>query len=213
MDNWYRTLNLSPEASEEEVKASYRRLAKQYHPDTPNAGRGDPHRFSKVHDAYRALLKQMAQAKEGPQPVAPQPKSATQTVSGGQEWSLDGVADSGADVIYLLRVRRQMLKGGLNPVLPWKAEDACPRCLGAGHTLILEGNRLDKITCPRCQGSGVVKHDSTVQIKLSREDLGRGRMVLKNLGHYQPTAGTRGNLIINVSVDEENVFNRRRWTT
>ena len=33
MKTHYQTLNLTPGASLEEVKASYRRLAKQYHPD------------------------------------------------------------------------------------------------------------------------------------------------------------------------------------
>ena len=33
MENWYQILGVSFEASEDEIKASYRKLAKQYHPD------------------------------------------------------------------------------------------------------------------------------------------------------------------------------------
>ena len=37
MDDPYKVLGLSPDASDEEVKKAYRRLAKQYHPEIGRA--------------------------------------------------------------------------------------------------------------------------------------------------------------------------------
>jgi DnaJ-class molecular chaperone len=51
----YLVLGLSRSASAEEVKAAYRRLAKQYHPDV-NPGRADiEHRFKEISGAYNLL--------------------------------------------------------------------------------------------------------------------------------------------------------------
>jgi curved DNA-binding protein len=50
--NHYETLNVSPEASTDEIKKSYRKLAKQYHPDT---NKGDDSKFKKLAEAYEIL--------------------------------------------------------------------------------------------------------------------------------------------------------------
>ena len=36
-DDPYRILGVSPDASEDEIKAAYRRMAKKYHPDINHA--------------------------------------------------------------------------------------------------------------------------------------------------------------------------------
>jgi len=48
----YETLNVSPNATIEEIKKSYRKLAKQYHPDKNN---GDDVKFKKLAEAYEVL--------------------------------------------------------------------------------------------------------------------------------------------------------------
>lgn len=48
----YRLLGLSRAASDEEIKAAHRRLAKRYHPDAPEA---DTRRFLAVQEAYQLL--------------------------------------------------------------------------------------------------------------------------------------------------------------
>jgi DnaJ-class molecular chaperone len=50
----YRTLGLSPSASEEEVKKAYRKLASVHHPDKG----GDTKKFQEIQTAYDAILKQ-----------------------------------------------------------------------------------------------------------------------------------------------------------
>lgn len=50
----YRTLDLQPGASKEEVKRGFNRLAKQYHPDTG----GDAEIFQVMLAAYKRLMKE-----------------------------------------------------------------------------------------------------------------------------------------------------------
>ena len=54
LPNYYRALELEPDATAEQIKASYRRLATKYHPDrndSPDAMK----RFEEINEAYHVL--------------------------------------------------------------------------------------------------------------------------------------------------------------
>jgi len=53
----YRVLGVSPNASEDEIKAAYRRLAKKYHPDVNNASPEAEARMKEINEAYTMLTK------------------------------------------------------------------------------------------------------------------------------------------------------------
>ncbi|MDR9402665.1 MAG: J domain-containing protein, partial [Halothece sp. Uz-M2-17] len=58
----YRLLELSPNAGIEEIKASYRRLARRYHPDVNPNNREEAHtQFIRVTEAYKYLLERVSQ--------------------------------------------------------------------------------------------------------------------------------------------------------
>ena len=64
MTNSFQILGLKPGASEAEIKAAYRRLAKKYHPDIskePNA----EEKFIEITEAYQLLLDGPAVFKQG----------------------------------------------------------------------------------------------------------------------------------------------------
>ena len=52
--DYYDILGVSRDASEEEIKKAYRRLARQYHPDV-NHEPGAEERFKEINEAYRVL--------------------------------------------------------------------------------------------------------------------------------------------------------------
>ena len=51
MKDYYKILGVSPDASEEEIKKAYRRLAHKYHPDRG----GDEKKFKEINEAYQVL--------------------------------------------------------------------------------------------------------------------------------------------------------------
>uniref|UniRef100_A0A0C9RJP5 TSA: Wollemia nobilis Ref_Wollemi_Transcript_14375_1029 transcribed RNA sequence n=1 Tax=Wollemia nobilis TaxID=56998 RepID=A0A0C9RJP5_9CONI len=59
----YKTLRLSPGASEKEVKRAYRRLALKFHPDVCK-GDNCMGTFNKISEAYQTVILSLAQAKE-----------------------------------------------------------------------------------------------------------------------------------------------------
>lgn len=51
----YETLGVKPDATPEEIKKAYRRLAKRYHPDKTGGDKAAEHRFKQVSEAYDVL--------------------------------------------------------------------------------------------------------------------------------------------------------------
>ena len=51
----YRVLGLEPGASDDEVKAAYRRLAKKYHPDRNPGNKAAAEKMNEINAAYDAI--------------------------------------------------------------------------------------------------------------------------------------------------------------
>ena len=55
MKDYYRILDVSPDAEKNEIKASYKRLIKRYHPDTlDSSNRDDPNILQTVQELNEA---------------------------------------------------------------------------------------------------------------------------------------------------------------
>ena len=72
----YRTLGLRENASFDEVKGAYRRLARRYHPDVNPGDRVAEDRFIRITQAYHRLVA-ILPSRPGVPPVAPTPPPVT----------------------------------------------------------------------------------------------------------------------------------------
>ena len=57
MQDPYRVLGVSPQASDEEVKKAYRALAKKYHPDVNNGSQQAEAKMKELNEAYSTVMK------------------------------------------------------------------------------------------------------------------------------------------------------------
>lgn len=55
MDDYYKILQLKRDAVQADIKKAYRRLAKQYHPDTNHGDKKAEEIFKKINEAYDTL--------------------------------------------------------------------------------------------------------------------------------------------------------------
>lgn len=61
----YQTLGVSPDASDEEIKRAYRKLAKQYHPDANPGDEYAAKKMQEINDAYDRIKNPQKQAGPG----------------------------------------------------------------------------------------------------------------------------------------------------
>ena len=55
MDDPYKVLGVSPDATDEEIKQAYRRLAKKYHPDRNPDDKEAARKMQEVNAAYEQI--------------------------------------------------------------------------------------------------------------------------------------------------------------
>jgi molecular chaperone DnaJ len=171
----YKVLEVSKEAPQDEIRRSYRRLARKYHPDANPGDREAEERFKEVQHAYEVLSKpeKRREYDEGPR-----------TFFGSQGTGQPGGADFG-DISDLLggfgnlgdifgrasgTAQRSRAKGQnitVNVRLSFKdalngvttrvgvpVEEACGECRGTGAA-----PGTTPLTCPECGGRGVQSRD------------------------------------------------------
>ena len=55
MKSYYKILGVAPDATDKEIKAAYRKLAKEFHPDTHGGDKKKEKRFKEIQEAYATL--------------------------------------------------------------------------------------------------------------------------------------------------------------
>lgn len=179
--DYYEALGVSKNASADELKKAYRRLAVQHHPDRG----GDEAAFKEVNEAYE-VLKDDAKRKRydqfGHAGIGSSAASSGDPFAGfgggqGQEFHFDfgdlGLGDilgsffggnmggggtghqrqnRGRDVETNLEITFEQAVFGTETLLSLNLEDSCSHCKG---TTVEPGHELKK--CDECGGSGQIK--------------------------------------------------------
>ena len=157
IDNAFAELGLTPDATEREVKAAWRRLVSQWHPDR-NAGADAVAKMQRINRAIEAIRragirKPAASASAGR--AAPQRSQASQAAQ-----SDDREAQARKDpeppartIARRVRLTLEEATFGCTKVLQGKIKEACDDCEGAGYR-VLGGH------CPQCRGSGAIRQPS-----------------------------------------------------
>ncbi len=168
--DYYEVLGVSKSATADEIKSSYRKLAKKYHPDL-NHEPGAEEKFKEVQEAYdvlsdetkRSQYDQFGHAAFDPN----QGGFGAGGFSGFQDVDLGDIFGSffgggsrrsartgpirGNDTLMQIRISFMDAINGKTITLPITYDETCPSCNGSGAK-----SPSDIETCSYCHGSGKV---------------------------------------------------------
>src|ERR687898_846684 len=221
----YKALEVSKEASQDEIRRSYRKLARKYHPDANPGDRAAEERFKEIQQAYEVLSKpeKRREYDEGPR-----------TFFGSQGAGQPGGADFG-DISDLLggfgnlgdifgrasgTTQRTRVKGDnitVNVRLSFKdalngvttrvgvpVEEACGECRGTGAA-----PGTASLTCPVCSGNGRVRKNRQVKVRIPAGAKDGMKVRIPGRGSAGRRGGPAGDLYVVTRVEEHPVFRRR----
>ena len=172
--DFYETLGVAKNASEDEIKKSYRKLAMKYHPDRNPDSKESEEKFKEVKEAYEMLTnpeKREAYDRYGHAGVDPNMGGGGGGFGGGAGGFGDAFGDifgdifgggrsrnagpqvyRGADLRYNLEITLEQAAHGFDTTIRVPSWDKCDNCHGSGAK---PGTAPS--TCSTCGGHGQVR--------------------------------------------------------
>jgi molecular chaperone DnaJ len=168
--DYYKTLGVDKKASQDDIKKAYRKLARQYHPDT-NKDAGAEERFKQVSEAYDVLSDPEKRKKydRGGVFAGAGPFGAGGTAGGAADFGsfsdiLSGIfnagggrgtrtrpaAERGRDLETTVSLSFEQAVEGAQVPVSVATHTACPTCRGTGAE-----PGTQPVVCPVCHGRGV----------------------------------------------------------
>ncbi len=165
--DYYEVLGVKNDASTDEIKKAYRRLARKYHPDLNPGDKAAEKKFKEINEAYEVL--------SDPKKRAEYDRFGKAAFEGGPGFEgftardfgagFGGVEDIFSDLFGQFRHREAPLKGpdletrldisleeafsGVTKAINLRREKACRSCGGTGAE--------SSSVCSRCSGTGSIK--------------------------------------------------------
>ncbi len=252
--DYYEVLGVNRDASDEEIKKAYRKLAMKHHPDrNPDNPKAEEH-FKEAKEAYEVLSdpkKRPAYDNYGHAGVDPSAAAGAGAGSfadafgdifgdifGGGRQGRSNVY-RGADLRYNLEITLEQAAHGFETKIriptmaqcetckgsgakPGTQPVTCTTCNGQGQVRMTQGFFSIQQTCSRCHGtgkmiptpchacggSGRVKHQKTLAVKIPPGVDEGDRVRLTGEGEPGVNGGPAGDLYVQVHIKQHAVFQR-----
>lgn len=173
--NYYQTLGVTKQASQDEIKKAYRQLAKKYHPDQNKDDKEAEQKFKEINEAYD-VLKDPQKRAAFDQYGSAAFQGGSGGFSGGGGFSGAGFGSAftdifedmfgdfmggaaggrsrsgpgrGADMQYTMEISLEDAYQGKEATIKIPINEACDKCDGSGAA-----PGTGEETCPTCEGAG-----------------------------------------------------------
>ena len=162
--DYYELLEIEREATDGEIKASYRKLALRWHPDRNPGDRAAEEQFKELAIAYSVLADRDKRAHYDRFGTSPglAPFGGTDVTNAPDFFNaifgdLFGLSrrrsTTGRDLRYTLELDFEEAAQGCEKVIVFERAEDCEACLGSGA----EGGAAGLVKCARCDGEGVIR--------------------------------------------------------
>ncbi len=258
--DFYEILGVAKNASDDEIKKAYRKLAMKYHPDRNPDSKGAEEKFKEAKEAYEMLSD--AQKREAYDRFGHAGVDPNMGGSGAGGFGAGGFSDAfgdifgdifgggarqrggpqvyrGADLRYNLEITLEQAANGFDTTIrvpsysecdtchgsgakPGTSPTTCGTCGGHGQVRMQQGFFSIQQTCPKCHGtgkvipdpctscsgSGRVKRNKTLEVKIPA-GIDDG-MRIRSTGNGEPgmNGGPPGDLYVEIHIKQHSVFQR-----
>src|SRR5271155_271401 len=230
--DYYHILGVERNASAEEVKKSYRKMAVKHHPDKNPGDKAAEEKFKELGEAYEVLSnvdKRSAYDRFGHQAFT----------QGGGMGGAGGGRGRGADLRYDMRITFQEAARGVEKEIeisklqtcdtchgsgaePGSKVTTCPTCGGHGQVAVSRGFFNIAQTCPRCRGAGQtiekpchtchgdgrMEKTAKIKIKIPAGVEDGTRLRSSGQGEGGARGGAAGDLYVVLHVEPHEIFQR-----
>ena len=228
--SFYDVLGVPRGASEKEVRAAYRKLARKLHPDVNPGNKAAEAAFKQVNSAYEVLSDAEKRRKydkyddqwEHADQIEVMQRRRNVRFGGGnggfQQFDLGdvgnlgdlfgsvfgrgrGMARHGSDVQQAVDVSLEEAYHGTTRTLEMSAQEPCPTCGGAGE--------IAGAVCHTCDGAGMVVRPRRLEVKVPAGVTTGSKVRVAGEGQPGIGGGKKGDLLLVVSVRPHARFERR----
>jgi len=223
--DYYKVLGVSKNASAEDIKRAFRKLARRYHPDVNPGDKKSEEKFKEINEAYE-VLSDIAKRRKydtlGPnwQEQFGYPSGAggrsTNFRSSTMDYNSAGFSDffealfgrssastrkTGEDIEQRVEVAFQEAYLGGMRTFNIQTTETCPICRG---TRIVAGR-----SCNNCNGLGTLARSKRIQVKIPAGVDNGSKIRVAGEGQPGSGGGPRGDLFLVISVKTDPLFERR----
>lgn len=225
MKDYYKILGINKNASGEEVKRAYRKLAHQYHPDKPG---GSEEKFKEINEAYQVLSNREKRQRYDHYGTAGDPFQygggfGQEGFGHGFHFNFEDLADlgdlfssffegggkqtkrktyrRGADLEYIQEITLEEAFNGTKKTIAFSTHIPCSACKGKGADLSAGVEQ-----CTACSGHGEIRETKQTffgnfaQVRICEKCRGTGEMPKSICGTCNGSGRVRGERTVSVDI-------------
>lgn len=148
----YKVLGVNPDASDDDIKKAYRKLAQQYHPDKNQGSKEAEDKFKEINEAYQRITNPDAFKSEQPQSAGGFGVHPPDFINDIFEGLFGNKQHTATGQNYQIQVSLTFEEAcfGCTKTVEFDASEYCAACNGIGA---MPGKY---VACPGCGGTGAV---------------------------------------------------------
>lgn len=191
MQSYYEILSVKENASKQEIKVQYHKLARMYHPDVNSSLEAEKF-FKEINRAASILLDDEKRKKYDDLRTGYKNKFENNNKNEAKNKEIL-FPKKGEDITLEVTISiKEAILG-------------CERVVNVSQTRVCEtchGRKFSSFSCPNCKGKGEITKNRKITVKIPPSIKNKTKLRIKNEGKEGKNGGERGNLYIIVNIEE-----------